>query len=67
MIGEAPKSPQNWPQEWGKATVKPDIEAEKQFAQFVKLKGGDYFFSPSISFLKNLSLVSPSQGKRKKQ
>jgi Dyp-type peroxidase family len=67
VIGEAPKSPQNWPQEWGKATVKPDIEVEKQFAQFVKLKGGDYFFSPSISFLKNLSLVSPSQSKRKKQ
>ncbi|WP_009632398.1 Dyp-type peroxidase [Synechocystis sp. PCC 7509] len=54
VIGEAPRSPQNWPKEWGKPTHKPTIEPENQFGQFVTLKGGEYFFSPSITFLKTL-------------
>ena len=62
VIGEAPQPPQNWPQEWGKATHKPHIEPENQFGQFVILKGGEYFFSPSITFLRNLpSLTFPVQ------
>jgi Dyp-type peroxidase family len=50
LIGEEPKSPQNWLQERDKQTQKADVN----FGTFVTLKGGEYFFSPSISFLKNL-------------
>jgi Dyp-type peroxidase family len=50
VIGEVPKPPQNWPEGWNRETTKPGVN----FEDFVKLKGGEYFFSPSISFLKNL-------------
>ncbi|MFN9174994.1 MAG: Dyp-type peroxidase, partial [Synechocystis sp.] len=61
VIGEVPQSPQNWPEEWGKATT-PITEPENQFGQFVTLKGGEYFFSPSLTFLRNLpSLTFPVQ------
>ena len=43
--GEAAKK---WPSGWGKPLVNPGID----IAGFVKMKGGEYFFSPSLSFLK---------------
>ena len=49
-VQEEPQPPQNWLNQRDQPTVKADV----QFANFVKLKGGEYFFSPSISFLKNL-------------
>ncbi|MFB2895402.1 LysM peptidoglycan-binding domain-containing protein [Aerosakkonemataceae cyanobacterium BLCC-F50] len=49
-INEVPKSAHNWIKERDQPTVKTDVN----FANFVTLKGGEYFFSPSISFLKNL-------------
>lgn len=41
----------NWPSGWGKNVVKCPVD----FAGFVSMKGGEYFFSPSITFLTSLS------------
>lgn len=40
----------NWPKGWGNETTKVDT----QLANFVTMKGGEYFFSPSMSFLRGL-------------
>lgn len=50
VVQEEPQPPKNWLKKREQPTVKADVK----FANFVKLKGGEYFFSPSISFLKNL-------------
>lgn len=50
LILEEPKPATNWLKERDQPTTKADVK----FANFVKLKGGEYFFSPSISFLKSL-------------
>lgn len=54
LIGEAPEPPENWPASYGQPTVTPDIAPDNKFGQFVTLKGGEYFFSPSLTFLKSL-------------
>jgi hypothetical protein len=41
---------QLWPKEWGK-----DDKMPFDFYNFVTMKGGEFFFAPSISFLKNIS------------
>lgn len=46
-----PGPPQNWPASWGKPTRKVECPV---FADFVLLKGGEYFFSPSLTFMKAL-------------
>lgn len=43
--------PRHWPDAWGKPTVR----LKTDFARFVTLKGGEYLFSPSVSFLKSLA------------
>jgi Dyp-type peroxidase family len=45
--------PKKMPEQWGVAVSQdaPDIT----FAGFVKMKGGEYFFTPSISFLQSLA------------
>ncbi|MDB6155596.1 MAG: hypothetical protein JWL90_4049 [Chthoniobacteraceae bacterium] len=45
------EAPHNWPAGWGKPTVEVTSPA---FAEFVTMKGGEYFFSPSMSFLLEL-------------
>jgi Dyp-type peroxidase family len=57
LIGQShPTSPgaaqpaRNWPSAWGQPTTKCPVD----FAGFVKMRGGEYFFSPSITFLTSL-------------
>ncbi len=46
VIGQTPSSQTQWPLVWGNAGT-----AGFDFSTFVTLKGGDYFFSPSIAGL----------------
>ncbi len=48
VIGQ-PQGTQKWPKQWDK----PETQ-EWKFELCVNMKGGEYFFAPSISFLKNL-------------
>ncbi len=50
VIGEGAASDQNWPVVWGEAATKPF-----GFEGFVTLKGGEYFFAPSLPFLHKLA------------
>lgn len=50
VVGHEGFPAQNWPRSWGQPTTK----ATTTFAEFVKLKGGEYLFSPSLSSLRNL-------------
>jgi len=43
--------PTKWPCEWGKQTAL----TTHSIARFVKMRGGEYFFSPCISYLKGLA------------
>jgi len=47
--GNDPAVPQTWSQEWGGTNTK-----QFDFGDFVTLKGGEFFFAPSIPFLLKL-------------
>lgn len=49
VIGQGNAGEQKWPIEYGSKD-----EIDFDFAGFVKMKGGEYFFAPSIGFLKNM-------------
>lgn len=49
LISSPSKLPHQWPVKWGESTVK-----ECGFSLWVNMKGGEYFFAPSISFLKSI-------------
>ena len=53
VIGQpGPDKNQKWPKTWGD----PDTDEEPyNFTLWVNMKGGEYFFTPSISYLKNIS------------
>jgi hypothetical protein len=51
LIGQDPDEAQRWPKKWG------DGDAGKRsfnFESAVTLKGGEYFFAPSLPFLRSL-------------
>ena len=50
LIGQGTNPPKTLPAQWGQ----PLQTAPFSFSGFVKMKGGEYFFTPSISFLKGL-------------
>jgi Dyp-type peroxidase family len=50
VIGQGARSKQHWPLSWGGAQTK-----EFDFSGFVTLKGGEFFFAPSIPFLRSLN------------
>jgi hypothetical protein len=60
VIGQAEPGgapvPQQWRKEWGPL---PDGSADVQrpfsFGEFVKMRGGEFFFAPSMAFLKALA------------
>lgn len=53
LIGQHPRGTQKWPRTWGQGGR---ILGRRRFnfGDFVTLRGGEYFFAPSLSFLKNL-------------
>jgi Dyp-type peroxidase family len=53
--GAAADLPRSWPIEWGGALTELN---ELHIGKFVTMKGGEYFFAPSISFIYDLRLGS---------
>ncbi len=46
-----------FPMEYGRGELQKE---PSDFEQFVTMKGGEYFFAPSMSFLKNIDTILPS-------
>jgi Dyp-type peroxidase family len=51
LIGQARSKKQRWPKKWGD---KPSGRVKFDFEAAVTLKGGEYFFAPSLPFLRGL-------------
>jgi Dyp-type peroxidase family len=49
LIGQGHEGGQKWPKQYGSTN-----EIKFDFAGFIKMMGGEYFFAPSIGFLKNI-------------
>jgi Dyp-type peroxidase family len=58
IVGEPHAGPSGtmyqWPTNWGSSTKKPAA-----FGDFVTMRGGEYFFAPSLSMLKSLRPSAP--------
>jgi Dyp-type peroxidase family len=51
IIGQGPDVAQHWPKKWDDPAVG---TAALSFQGFVKMRGGEYFFAPSLNFLRSL-------------
>ncbi|MEA2236084.1 MAG: hypothetical protein QOC81_808 [Thermoanaerobaculia bacterium] len=57
VMGQGTAPVQQWPNEYGKK----EPHHDGTFGGFVKMKGGEYFFAPSIPFLRRLAPPDPPQ------
>jgi Dyp-type peroxidase family len=55
--GENQHLKKNWPKKYGKGSNAEDF-FQLSFGEFVSMRGGEYFFTPSLSGLKNLVKLS---------
>ncbi len=53
LIGQHHRAAQKWPWTWGRSGRFVD-RLRFNFGDYVRLRGGEYFFAPSLDFLKNL-------------
>ena len=53
LIGQHPRAVQRWPRDWGRSGRFIGRRLFN-FGGFVRLRGGEYFFVPSLPFLTNL-------------
>jgi len=51
IIGQGPEVAQHWPKKWDDPAAG---TAALSFQGFVKMRGGEYFFAPSLNFLRSL-------------
>ena len=51
LIGQDGDAPQRWRAEWGDEDAG---QVRVNFGDWIRLKGGEYFFAPSVGFLKNI-------------
>ena len=51
IIGQGPVGAQHWPTKWDDASA---ATVPLSFQGFVNMRGGEYFFAPSLNFLKSL-------------
>lgn len=51
VMGQGPVTPHTWPKIWDDAS---QGTVALPFQGFVKMRGGEYFFAPSLNFLKSL-------------
>ena len=49
LIGQGNAGEQSWPKQYDNSE-----EVKFDFAGFIKMKGGEYFFAPSLTFLRNI-------------
>jgi Dyp-type peroxidase family len=55
LIGQGPNTfPKTLPKQWGKDTPTQACNFSNPESGFVKMRGGEYFFTPSVCFLKEL-------------
>jgi len=56
LIGQDGDAPQKWRNKWGDSDAP---QTRINFGGWVRLKGGEYFFAPSVGFLQNIAVDLP--------